>query len=204
MATWDHWMPDLMIHEPTAPDPLIRQLLCRSAREFFRRTKAWTEWLDPLTSLAGAGLEYAIAAPVGAKVLSIDRATVGAQPLAVLPKEQAPTDWASNPSGFGRVLITDTVSAWLMGEFAAGEIVQIHANLLPELSAAGIPDSLADAYLEAIAAGAKALLFVMPAYFKPDLATHAKAEFETAIGLHAALAYRSHTTQTPRATPKWC
>lgn len=205
MATWDLWFPDVMVHAPTAPDPLVRQALCRAAREFFRRTRIWTEWLDPVTTMAGTGLEYSFDPPPQTELLRIEQATVNGLPLKVKSFRDNANDWVRYPDGERQLVSRDLETFILAGTFAVDEIVQPQASLLPSLRATGIPDYLASSYLEAIAEGAKSLLLMTPGdLYKPELAALARSLFSAAIAGETVDAYRSHTNEVPRAHPKWC
>lgn len=205
MKTWDAWFPDVLVHATSAPHPLVSQALCRSAREFFRRTRAWTEWLSTVSTTAGSSEEYTFVLPSGSQLVRIEKATRNGQPLHVGSYRQYPSDW-TDPDGQSPALVSrDMVSFHLVGDFAAAEAVKAQVSLLPTLAATGIPDELADRYYEAIAEGAKAIVLMTPGdFFKPDLAAVASVAFKAHINTEAVDAYRSQTNNVPRATPKWC
>lgn len=206
MATWDAWFPDVLVHAPAAPDPLVRQALCRASRTFFRRTRAWMEWLDANATQAGTGREYDFELPWQSELLRVERATVGGRPMEVHSYRDRSSDWATNHQGDRALVTRDLVTFVLTGDFGAGELVQVQASLIPKRNATGIPDHLADRYLEPIAEGAKSILFMTPEtpYFKPDLAAVANQAFEQAIAMHGVDVYRGHTSSVPRAQVKWC
>lgn len=205
MATWDFWFSDVMVHAPTAPDPLVRQALCRASREFLRRTRIWTEWLEATTTTEGMGVEYDFELPTQTELLRIEQATLNGQPLKVQSFRQRAKDWNQYPDGEKALVSRDLVTYNLTGMFSAGDVVQVQASLIPSLRATGLPDYLANSYLEPIAEGAKAILLLTPGeYFKPDMAGIARALFESYINENSVDAYRSHTNEVPRARTKWC
>ena len=206
MATWSAWFPDVLVHVPGAPNPTIEVALCRAAREFFRRTRAWMAWLDPATTLAGDNLEYDFDLPADTDVVRLERATVGGTPLGLMPWRQIKADPVQHDVGERGLLSGDLLAFRLPGTFAAGEQVQALVSLMPTLAAADIPDELADRYREVIAEGAKAQLLVIPSttFHNPPAAAIAKAEFERGIAQHAVDVFRSHTSQMPRAAVAWC
>lgn len=205
MATWDQWFPMVLVHAPTAPDPLVRQALCRAAREFMRRTLAWMEWLEATKTAAGIGMEYDFELPTQTELVRVDGATVSGVPLDVQSYRQAVRDWTAHPDA-GRSLVTrDMATFTLQGSFAASESVQVKACLMPTIAATGIPDHLASRYWEAIGEGAKSILLLTRGdFYQPDLAAVAKGEFQNAIAEHAVDVHRGGTAQTPRSRPKWC
>jgi hypothetical protein len=206
MTTWDAWFPDVTVHATTAPDPLVRQAICRASREFFRRTRAWMQWLDPIATTAGEGEEYAFVLPAESQIVRVERATTNGRPLPIESFRQIPVDWLRHPEGQRAIVTQDLQQYALVGLFAASESVQVQVSLMPQPGATGIPDDLADRHLEAIAEGAKSILFLTPntEFFRPDLAGAARLLFEQGIGAASIDAYRGHTNQVPRASVKWC
>ena len=205
MATWDLWFPDVLVHAPAAPDPLVRQALCRAAREFFRRTKAWTEWLDPEQTLAGQRQEYMFMVPAGSQIVRIERATVDGKPVGVRSFRQLQADWTKHDDGERAVISSNLVEFTLAGAFSDGEQIQVQVSLMPTPTATGIPDHLANRYLEPIASGALSILLATPdtPFFKPDLASVYAAMFERVINDAAADEYLGHTNNVPRKRPMW-
>ena len=206
MALWSTWFPDVLVHVPGAPDPLVTQALNRAAREFFRRTRAWMAWLDPATTAAGENLEYDFDLPADADVVRLERATVGGTPLPVMPWRQVKADPARHDAGERGLVSGDLLTFRLPGLFAAGAQVQALVSLMPTLAAAGLPDELADRYREAIAEGARAQLLATASapFHDAKAATVAQLAFERGIAQHAVDAFRSHTSQMPRAAVAWC
>lgn len=206
MATWDLWFPDVVIHAMAAPDPLVRQALCRASREFFRKSRAWAEWLEANQTMAGTSVEYDFELPSQSELLTIERATLDGNPLGVDSFRQRASDWTQEVPGDKALVSRDLVSFYLAGEYAAGSTVQAFVTLIPTLTATGIPDHLANRHMEAIAEGAKAILLMTPdtAFYKPDLAGVARSMFESAIATAGVHAYMGNTKQVPRARPKFC
>ena len=205
-TTWDAWFPDVLVHVTTAPDPLVRQALCRASREFFRRTRAWMQWLDPIGTTAGEGQTYAFVIPAESQLVRVEQATAGKHPLPVESFRQIDRDWLEHPEGERAVVTQDLQQYALVGNFASAEAVQVQVSLMPQTGATGIPSYLADRHLESIAEGAKAILLLTPntEFYRPDLAAAARMQFDRCIGAASLDAYRGHTNQVPRASVKWC
>lgn len=206
MTTWDFWFPDVLIHAMSAPDPLVRQALCRSAREFFTKSRAWTEWLEGTQTTQGASVEYDFEIPTQSQLLTIERATLDGNPLRVDSFRQRTSDVATNQQGDKALVSSDLASFFLAGEYAGGSRVQAFVTLIPSLLATGIPNHLANRHMEAIAEGAKAILLMTPDtdFYKPELAGIARSLFESAIANAGVRAFMGNTTQIPRARPKFC
>lgn len=205
MATWDQWFPLVMVHARGAPDPLVNQALCRAAREFFKRTRVWTEWLAAETATGTFTSEYDFTLPAGSELVRIEQATVNGNALPVESYRQLLKDWTVHQVDGPSIISRDLVSFRLGGSFVAADSVQAQASLMPSVSATGIPDAYATRYQDAIAEGAKSILLMVPGEFqRPDAAQYSRAMFDRAINEAAVDAYRSHTNNVPRSTPKWC
>lgn len=206
MAGWEFWFSRVKLHAPDAPDPLVNQALIDASREFFQRTRAWMEWLDPAVSQAGTGIEYDFDLPSQTELVRIERATRNGMPLVVESYRQKERDWTRDQNGEQTLVSRDMLSFSLTGNFPAGDEIQVQVSLMPSLRAGGIPDYLATRYMLPIAEGAKAIVLMTPetAYYKPDMAALASAKFEDAIGDFSLSAYRGQTNQVPRSSVKWC
>jgi hypothetical protein len=206
VAKWDYWYPQVLVHVPGAPNPLIAQALRTAARKFFRRTRAWVEWLDPVRTSGRATGEYDFDLPTESELHALEQATQGGRPYPVQSFRQRHSD----PAQFGAdqdlgLLSRDLQTFFLVGNTPAAEKVQVQVVLIPSATATGIPDYLASRYLEALAEGAKSELMLTPdtTFFNPELAAVANEKFEQAISEASVQAYRGHTKTIPRARPKW-
>lgn len=205
MKTWDAWFPDVLVHAPSAPDPLVRQALCRASREFFRKTRAWVEWLDNEATATGVSSTHAFVLPTESELLRMEQATADGNPAHVQSFRQRTADWTRHEGGPQAVISRDLVNVELVGGIAAGVKVQVQASLIPALDATGLPDHLANHFHEAIAEGAKAIVLMTPGeFFRPDVASVSQSAFMSAINSHAVSAYLGHTSEVPRARVKWC
>lgn len=206
MKTWDAWFPLVMVSAPSAPDPLVRQALCQAARDFFRRTYAWVEWLESQAASDGSqATQHDFDLPTQAEVLRIEKATANGRPIEVAAFRQIDADPDLHLSGTRGVVSRDQASFQVLSGVGAGEVVQVQASLMPVIGARGIPDHLGNRYFEPIADGAKAIVLMTKGdFFDPDMAALSLASFERAIGSCAVDAYLGHTKSVPRAKLKWC
>jgi hypothetical protein len=206
MTPWSAWLPEIARYARTAPVPVIEHAVCRAAREFLRRTRAWIEWLEPQVTRAGPRQLYDFALPAKAELLRIERATRNGNPFDVTSYRLESVDWERNENGAQSLISGDLQTFTLTGVQGEGDVLQVQVSLLPRHDAAGVPDRIARRYLEAIAFGAKAELLMVPdtQFYRPDLAAGARADFEAAINGHAVDAFRGSTNQVPRAHVRWC
>lgn len=206
MKTWDAWFPFVMVHAPTAPDPLVRQALCQAAREFCSRTYAWVEWLDSQATADGnQATQHDFDLPMQAELLRIEKATANGKPISVNAFRQVEADPDRHAKGSRGVVSRDQATFQVLNGVGVGELVQIQASLMPVLGASGVPDHLGARYHEALAEGAKSiLLMVKGEFYDPEKAALSSAKFERAIGSAGVDSYLGHTQSVPRANPKWC
>lgn len=137
---WSAFVPLLAPYAAACPNPLLEAEARRAAIRFFRRTRAWVEWLDPVLSMEGKA-EYDMDVPTGADVVRVERATLGGNPLAILSFRDAP-----------RILLA---LIWQAKAWSAPTVkplcwampsLQVQVALAPSLSATGLPDDLFLAY----------------------------------------------------------
>jgi hypothetical protein len=204
VALWSAFYPDVLVYVPGCPDPTVDQALRDASIEFFRRTRAWMEWLEPIFT-AGALREYELELPTGAEVVRIERATRNGQPLEVQGFRTLAADPARTAGGDLALVSADRVAVLLTQAVAPKERVQVQASLRPTATAAGLGDTLFGQHRQAIAEGAKHRLLRMPGpLHKPREAEEARLLFEAAVARAGVDSWRSHTNATPRAQPKWC
>lgn len=205
MIALEQWFPLVLVHVRGAPDPLVTNAIRRAAREFFKRTRVWTEWLDATLATGTHATEYDFDLPTGSELVRVEQATVNGNPLPVQSYRQLLKDWTSNQVDGPSIVSRELASFHLAGSFSPTDSIQAQVSLMPSVSAKSIPDTYATRYQEAIAEGAKAILLMVPGdFYDPQGAQFAKSIFEAAINSAAVDAYRSHTNNVPRSTPKWC
>lgn len=203
MATWDVFLPDVRVHVPDAPDPLVRQALRRASRQFCRRTRAWRAWV---TCTAGDPREYTMTLPTGAAVVRIERVTVDRKPLDLVPfhwPEHDPIEHA-DAEDVG-VVSEDLATLVVTGPEITGDIRAL-LSLMPTRQATGVGDFVAERYLEAIASGAASdLLRTRGAdWYDPQAANICEGQFQAGIAQACDDVTKWHTSTRPRARINWC
>jgi hypothetical protein len=202
---WSTFVPYLAPYAAACPNPLLEAEARRAAIRFFRRTRAWVEWLDPVLSLAGKA-EYDMDVPTGADVVRVERATLGDKPLPVLSFRDAPRDFASADLANQGLLSANRKTFVLGNAVAAGLTLQVQVALAPGLTSTGLPDDLFELHGLDIANGALAVILAVPGveFYQPDLAMRKGAHFEAAINTVSVDAWRGFTASTPRVKAKFC
>lgn len=198
MATWASFHPRLMVHVPGCTIPLANQELREAAARFFDMTRAWAEWLDPITIQDG-NAEYDLDRPNGTRIVRLERARINGQDLSILPFRLVEPGMAGADSRDRQVLRFNT-------QPAAGSIVEVEASLAPDDTATGIPDHLYQQYATHIVDGAIGRLKLIQGqpFTDPVTAQAFTGRYEAAINTHMARVRKSNTASTPRSRPTWC
>lgn len=205
MADWSYFHARLLPRVMGCPAPLLDAELRNSAFEFFERTRAWRQWLDPFVVLADVR-EYNLVPPTGTVVIRLEKATKDGNPLGVdgaFALSKDPTEHMGTGDGMSSA---DRRLMVLANTLPPGMRVQVQASLAPSVSATGIPDSLAEQYTDAIVAGALFRLRTIPSqvFTNVEAASMDIAKFSMEIGRVQALAWRTHSNDQPRSRVRWC
>jgi hypothetical protein len=205
MAEWSRYLPDLLPHVGGCADPVAEQELKRAAAEFFRRTRGWRRWLSPLT-LQASVRTYDLVLPAGAMVVRLEKATLDGSPIEIRSYQSFAADPGGADEQGAGVASSDRVSVTLAQFYPAGAELQVEVSLTCSDSSTGLDDELFEQHRDAIVAGAKGRLMLMPEkpFTNLELGSVARSTFEVAIGSEGIDAYRGHTNNTPRQRPKWC
>lgn len=204
MASWENWMPELVLAAPKAPVPLIHLALNRAARSFLKATRAWQEWLEPTDVTGEAFSEYTFELPQGAELLRLERATLNARPLDVANARDLPADPRTSELRGKAYLVTTNLREFTVRTGGAGKL-QVYASLMLSLRGNSLPDEVGTLYHEAIREGAKAELLNTEGtdYYKPDQAGVALAFFMRAIDDASTDVWRSNTSRGSRGRTSW-
>lgn len=201
---WSAFVPLLAPYAAACPNPLLEAEARRAAIRFFRRTRAWVEWLEPVLSVADKA-EYDLEVPTGADVVRVERATLSGNPLPVLSFRDAPKDFASSDLASQGLLSANRKTFVLGNAVAAGQTLQVQVALAPGLTSTGLPDDLFELHGLDIANGALSVILAVPGagFYQPDLAMLKGAHFEGAINAVSVDAWRGFTASTPRVKAKF-
>lgn len=184
MKAWSLFHPFVLMDVMGAPDPVVNQALCLSAREFCQRTRVWTEWQDPVEPTPASN-QYDFDVSSTVELVKVMRAISGTTELDVKSANQLPPDWQDTAStAFCDTLVCLDTSSYLVYPNTAAVLLELAFK--PSLTATNCGDILFDRWAEEIASGAKARLLMAPAadYFNASLAAVHKGLFER--GVHSA------------------
>ena len=201
---WSAFYPEVLTYAMSCPHLVVDAKVREAAIEFFQRTRAWVEWLDPVIALDGQ-IEYDFDVPIGSDVSRVERATVDGKPIDIISYRAAPNDWTRVDLPDQGIVSRDLTTFRLGNAVAAGLSIQVQVTLTPSRTSTGIPDDLFDKYHYDIAHGAKAKVLAIAGaeFYKPDVAMLEHTMFESAIATNNVDAWRGFTANTPRARVKF-
>lgn len=202
---WSALHPQMLPWVTGAPEPRINQALVKAGREFFRRTRAWREWLAVITTVDGQR-QYTLTRPTGTEVVRLEAATLDGRPFAVLSAQVFEDNLALREGAVHGLVSEDRRTVQLVRAVAAGSALQLRASLLPLEGATGLPDAVMAHCGDDVAQGALADLLSQPnaPWRDPLEAKDRRGMFEVAIGCKSVEAYRGAVGGMPRARVKWC
>jgi len=204
MAIWSDFHSDVALHVPACPNPLIDQALCRSAAEFFKRTKAWTVWLEPIT-MAASLQSYELEPPEDTAIISIQKATLNGHALPVAAFRLLGKNPQSQSLRERALISTDRSTVSVLQAQGAKTKLEIQAVITVSQDAKGLPDLHASFYREPIVAGALHRLWRVPGpFFNPQAAKDALQAFEQATAREQTQSFQGAPGQMPRAAVGWC
>lgn len=198
MAAWSTFYPHLLPFVQACPEPLLNQELRMAAQTFFRRSRAWVQWLQPITLTAAN--TYALPLPADSAVVRLEQATLDGTPVAIPNWRLLDRDPALTPAQSSGVTTADRISVQLVQSFAAGSVLSIQASLAPSDTATTLPDDQVAQHRQAILHGARSKLLLIPdkTFTNPQNAVVENDLFEDAIGTAQHQAYKGFGRQVPR------
>jgi hypothetical protein len=181
--------------------PTVEAELRNAAEEFFKRTRAWREWLPDV--IPGEGVRQVdITPPAGSYVVQIEKATRNGNPI---PVEGAFSLTTPAPlQNIGGVSSMDRRKLDVLSDGFGGDSLRLQTSLAPTEMSTGLPDHLAEQYGREITDGAVFRIRSLPLLADAALASVAYEQFEGHVARVGALVHRTHTSTTPRLRPMWC
>lgn len=207
MKTFATFYDYILPEAPGCPAPMVDLHLREVARDFCRRSLAWRQDFDPITTAAHL-LTYDLDAPESqaepVKVLSLfmnGELLWSADETARSHRRCTALKYASHEPPFA--LSNDLREITLVDEAPVG-VLQVNGAMKPSASATSLPDILGTEHREAMRTGTLARLMVMPK--KPwqdrELATFYRNQYESYVS-HAAVNTQTGNTRHLLRTRKW-
>jgi len=204
MAIWSDFHSDVAHHVPGCPNPLLDQALCRSATDFFRRTKAWTVWLEPIT-MAGSLQTYELEPPEDTDIVSLQKATLNGHELPVAAFRLVTKNPQSQTMRERALISTDRSTVSVLMAQPAKTKLDIQAVITVSQEAKGLPDLHATFYREPLVASALHRLLRIPGpFYNAQAAKEAFQAYEEALAREQTQSFQGPLGQMPRAAVGWC
>jgi hypothetical protein len=93
MKPWSAFYPYILIYLPGCPYPVVDQALLLASMEYFDKSLAWKEWLDPVQTLAGVN-EYDFEIDTRQQeIVQLCTATTDGEDLPLALPGELPPDW---------------------------------------------------------------------------------------------------------------
>lgn len=196
MLSWDAFLPEVAVEIGACPRPLLINAIQNAGRKLIRDSRLLTEDL-PAIDLVNGVQQYAYdsADPANFGVVGCDKVWVGGELIDPLTEDQAEsetTNWLSDTGvvvGFVESVPGAVRLVRIPDVDTVGGLV-IRAAVVPKKTIGNVlPEWFVDAFLEDIAAGAKARLMLQPgtAWANPQMGAYYQTLFEQGISKAATL-----------------
>ena len=163
MTTHDVFYPLILAEAPGCPLMTVKTMINRAAAEFCDKSLAWQSDLDPIPLVSNVS-EYALTLPADSQLVVIREGEIklnGKRLTAIHTPEAIDPAVTGTPSHYAQRTFTE-VLLYPKPVDVSGLLLTVRAVLKPTLTAATLPDVIANRYYEAITEGAKAFLKRMP------------------------------------------
>lgn len=198
---WSEFSPYVLPYVSGAPDPLIAHHVRLAAIDFCRRTSCYQASLDPIASDGTVLVE--IEADTGLQIIKIKAVAVNGKDYPLVDSAGGlKLARANSPQDF--CFTQDNQILQVYPAPAAGVTVVLDAILAPTLTATGLINAVANAYMQDMAMGAIASLQRVPNQPFTDLNSSAlmQAQYQARVSTTAAKVarglmggkMRAHTT----------
>lgn len=179
---FDEFLSDVLPNVPGVPTPMAISALRGACIEFCTDTLYWQESLDA-ELVSAEDLPLQVAVPSGAVLQQVLTCRVDGRRVGVVTHDvlDGVTDWDTQRGAPSSFYMADMYSIGLYPLPDAPVMVKARVALRPSQEASGVPDTVYQFWLDAIAAGAKARLMEMPnvGWSNPPLAKYFAAQFSS-------------------------
>lgn len=199
MVEWSQFITELSPTVRGCPQPLMETALRNKAIDFFQKTRAWCQWLDPTTTIAGVR-DYDFDTPARTDVIRVEKATLDGAPIGVASYRQYTQDIQTTAQTTNALVAPDMKTFTLAVSPADGQIVKIMVSLVPSATAIGIDDSMYPQYRFNLLDGARSELLMMTNVPWSDLKLGSiyEARFNQAVNDAVIDTWKGGTSVRPR------
>ncbi len=185
----DDLMPYILAEVPGCPVPTVRFAIIQAASELCREAHTWSEIQDPMTLVDGQHT-YQLDAPAGAQVVTVKEIWADNRkltPVAISAIHNLIPNWQSaqgnQPDYYSGSNDWSEIRLYPIPTNPGGAKLTMRVAYQPKFNATVLPAFMVSNYLEAITAGAKSRLMMMPgrAWTSMELGGYNKQVFDAAI-----------------------
>jgi hypothetical protein len=178
MRDFEDFLPDVLPHAASCPEPVALLHLRRAAQDFCTRTKLWRE-VDTMPA-TGAELET-VCVPPYAALVAIESVAIDGRRLAPLRSDRADEAGSGEPDYYTQSGADEMRLVPCGG--AVGRALRIAMILKPAEGAEMAPDFLYEHHVPVIAAGALNRILLVPGqtYSDPNRAAYFGSIFERGL-----------------------
>lgn len=182
-------LPYILAEVPGCPLPTVKMALLQATAELCREAHTWNEIQDPITLVDGQHT-YPVDAPTGAQVATIKDIWADNRkltPVAISAVHNLIPNWqtaqGNQPDYYSGSNDWSEIRLYPIPVNTMGARITMRVAYQPKFNAATIPDFMVNNYLEAITAGAKSRLMMMPGrgWTNLELGGYNKQVFDAAI-----------------------
>lgn len=167
-AAFSDFYPELLVHVPGAPDPLIDQAILNAAQEFCRETAVWQETLDSISTRPNVGV-YELPLPTKTRSVLVVAAMhhgTWLRPRTTREMDRLLPDWRTMTASAALYFASDVQGTIILSPIPTAResraITHLRVALTPANDATNLPDILYDDYKLAIKYGALMFLHQLP------------------------------------------
>lgn len=193
---------------PGGVDTVIIRYIRDAAIEFCDRSWYWRQDLTPINTAAGTST-YTIAPPVDSvisEIISVKHNDIPLKPVIEADLDASNPKWRTEQAEQATrwtATARDSVTLYAAPSVTATGAIKVKAVLKPSQTAATLPNSLYDNYLNAIAAKAKSLLMAMPGetWSNPEHSAYYQSIFDKGVSDAKVSALKGYNRTTMDMAP---
>ncbi len=207
---WSAFLPDVLPHVPNCPIPVAEHEIRRAAQHLLAGSRAWKVPLEGITVEAGDSVVSVLPEDPKQSLVRVEQVALDGRLLQAASVYEMPSlgggDWSAKTGSPIRYLqvAPHEIILWPTPDSVANARVTL--SVQPSDTASGIPSGFATMFREAIVAGAKARLMLMPGAPWENQAAGAvsAAIFSARLDSAHYLAATSYGAGRIAANPRWC
>jgi len=187
--------------------PLIDSMARRKLRDFCSRTKVWKSSITPLNTVANTQ-SYTMTPPAESEIVRIETVRYNGMILDPTTEEELDDEyhnWTAMTGDPKRYFTRDGITLSLFPLPSAIGQITARVTLKPAAATLQYPDMLYSKYLDAIVAGIKADLMLMPnvAWHNASVGAVYESAYEASIGNGSVDAFRGMSRARRGTTPQF-